>query len=43
MQHSKQPGQQFDDTLKALFGNEVADILPRLLPDKAKKKATDCV
>ena len=29
----KRPAQEFDQTLKALFGSEVADILPLLLPE----------
>ena len=32
MQH-KRPAQEFDQTLKALFGTEVAEILPLLLPE----------
>ena len=32
MRH-KHPVQEFDHTLKALFGSEVADILPLLLPE----------
>lgn len=32
MQQRKTEAQEFDKTLKALFGAEAPDILPRLLP-----------